>query len=341
MRFGLYLCSQHPETDDPRRRLAELLEQVRLARDLGFDSVWAGEHHVSAPFQYFAQFPLLARAAADSGEMTVGTNLVLAPLHSPVDVAEQGAALDVMTDGRFVLGVGLGFRPEEFAAFGVAFDERVPRLVEAVQVIDGLWSCDELTFEGRHHRLDRVGIRPRPTQRPRPPIWVGATVDRAVERAATLGDAWLMTSLPTMADLGRQVERYREALARAGRAFPAEFPRMLEVHVAADADEARRRAAPYLLEKYRAYADWGQRELMPEGSSLDQPFEQLAADRFVVGALDDAVEGLVRQRRELGVTHVCMRVQWPGMAQDDALDAIELLGRDVMPRVRTELSEAA
>ncbi len=341
MRFGLYLCSQHPEGDDPRRRLDELLEQVRVADALGYDSIWAGEHHVPSPFLYLPQFPLLARAAAEAGEMTVGTNLVLLPLHAPVDVAERGALLDVMTDGRFVLGVGLGFRREEFEAFGVPFDERLGRFVEAVQVIDGLWSRDELTFAGRFHRLDRVGIRPRPLRRPRPPIWIGATVDRAVERAATLGDAWLMTSLPTVPDLAGQVEVYRRALARADRPFPSEFPRMLEVHVAADADEARRRAAPHLLEKYRAYADWGQRELVPAGSSLDQPFEQLAADRFVVGDVDEAVAGLLRQRRELGVTHICLRVQWPGMSQDPALDSIELVGREVIPRVRAALAEEA
>jgi probable F420-dependent oxidoreductase len=333
-RFGLYLCSQHPETDDPERRFGELVEQVRVARDVGFDSIWAGEHHVPAPFHYFTQFPLLARLAADAGEMTVGTNLVLAPLQHPLHVAEQGAMLDVITGGRFVLGVGLGFRQIEFDALGIPFGEKVSRMTEAIEVIDALWSKDEVHHEGRHFRLDGVGIRPRPVQRPRPPIWVGATVDAAVERAASVGDAWLMTSLPTMADLRAQVDRYRAALERHGRPFPADFPRMLEVHVAADGAAARARAGPHLLTKYAAYADWGQRELMPPGSDLDQPFEDLARDRFVVGEPDEVVAGLRRQRDELGVTHVAMRVQWPGMPPDHALECIELLGREVLPQLR-------
>jgi probable F420-dependent oxidoreductase len=334
MKFGLYLCSQHPEADDPRARFAELAAQVRTARDLGFDSIWAGEHHVPAPFHYFAQFPLLARLAADAGDMIVGTNLVLAPLHHPVHVAEQGATLDVITRGRFVLGVGLGFRRAEFDALGVPFAEKVSRMTEAIEVIDALWSKDEIQHEGRHFRLDGVGIRPRPLQRPRPPIWVGATVDAAVERAAAIGDAWLMTSLPTMTDLAGQVARYRAALERHGRPFPGEFPRMLEVHVTADAATARDRAAPHLLTKYAAYAEWGQRDLMPAGSGLDQPFAALARDRFVVGDPAEVVEGLARQHTELGITHVAMRVQWPGMPPDHALECIELLGREVLPALR-------
>ncbi len=340
MKLGLYLCSQHPEADDPRRRFEELVEQTRLAAALGFDSLWAGEHHVTPPFHYLPQLPLLARLAADSGEMAVGTNLVLLPLWHPVHVAEQGALLDVMTDGRFVLGVGLGFRRAEFDALGVPFGEKVARMVESIEVIDALWSKDEVHHRGRFFHLDGVGIRPRPLQRPRPPIWVGATVDAAVERAARIGDAWLMTSLPTTPDLVRQVARYRAALDAAGRPYPGELPRMLEVHVAADGETARRRAAPHLLMKYSAYAEWGQRELMPEGSSLDEPFDELCRDRFVIGDAAEVVDGLVRQHEELGITHVAIRVQWPGMSQDDALDCIERLGRDVLGPVRRAVAPA-
>jgi alkanesulfonate monooxygenase SsuD/methylene tetrahydromethanopterin reductase-like flavin-dependent oxidoreductase (luciferase family) len=150
-----------------------------------------------------------------------------------------------------------------------------------------------------------------------------------------------MTSLPTMADLRVQVACYRRALEEAGRPFPVELPRMLEVHVASDAARARERSAPHLMTKYEAYAEWGQRELMPAGSGLDEPFEDLCRDRFVIGDPDEVVAGLVRQHAELGVTHVAMRVQWPGMAQRDALDCIDLLGREVLGRVRSEITRSA
>ena len=118
MQLGVYLNAQHPAGDDPARRFAETVEQVRLIRALGFDSIWGGEHHATPGFHYFPLLPLLQRLAAEADGLWVGTNLILLPLHNPVEVAEIGAFLDVITGGRFLLGVGLGYRPEEFASSG-------------------------------------------------------------------------------------------------------------------------------------------------------------------------------------------------------------------------------
>src|ERR1700751_1253096 len=125
MKLGIYLNSQHPDTDDAARRLAETLEQARLIAALGFDSIWAGEHHVTPGFHYFPQLHLLHRVAAVAEGLAIGTNLGLLPLHNPVELAEVGAFLDVMTGGKFLLGVGLGYRPEEFAIYGVPMAQRV------------------------------------------------------------------------------------------------------------------------------------------------------------------------------------------------------------------------
>src|SRR5262249_41121052 len=123
MKLGIYLNSQHPESDDPARRLAETLEQVRLIRALGFDSIWTGEHHVPPGFHFFPQMALLHRVAAEAEGLWLGTNIALLPLHNPVELAEIGAFMDVATGGRFIFGVGLGYRPEEYAVFGVRMTE--------------------------------------------------------------------------------------------------------------------------------------------------------------------------------------------------------------------------
>ena len=99
--------------------------------------------------------PALARLAAGAGTMRVGATVILLPLLNPVDVAEQVATLDVITEGRFVFGVGLGYRDEENEAFGIAPGERVPRLVEGLEVIKRLWAEDEVTHHGRFFRLTR------------------------------------------------------------------------------------------------------------------------------------------------------------------------------------------
>src|SRR5215831_14151759 len=135
MKLGIYLNAQHPAGDDPARRFAEMVEQVRLIRRLGFDSIWGGEHHATPGFHYFPLLPLLQRLAAEAEGLWIGTALALPPLHHPVELAEGGAFLEVVTGGRFLFGVGLGFRAEEFAAFGVPMAQRVSRLVEGVETI--------------------------------------------------------------------------------------------------------------------------------------------------------------------------------------------------------------
>ena len=222
MQLGVYLNAQHPAGEDPGRRFAELVEQVRLIRTLGFDSIWGGEHHATPGFHYFPLLPLLQRLAAEADGLWVGTNLILLPLHNPVEVAEIGAFLDVITGGRFLLGVGLGYRAEEFAIFGVPMAERVSRLGEGIEIIRRLWTEDEVTHHGRHWRLDGVTIRPRPLQQPRPPILVGSQVPAGITRAARIADGWLVVPVPTVHEFAAQAAAFASARAAArSRRAPA------------------------------------------------------------------------------------------------------------------------
>ena len=126
MKFGLGLSVQHSPDDSQAGRFLEHLDQVRLAAAVGFDSVWASQHYLSAPFSYFQPIPVLSRVAAEAGTMSLGTGVLLLPLHHPVDIAEQLATLDVISGGRFIFGVGLGYRDAENRALGQNPRERVP-----------------------------------------------------------------------------------------------------------------------------------------------------------------------------------------------------------------------
>src|SRR2546428_10533605 len=135
MRLGLGLSVQHPPEDPRAARFADHLAQVRAARAAGFSHVWASQHYLSAPYTYFQPLPTLGRVAAEAGEMTLGTGVLLLPLHAPVDVAEQVATLDVITGGRFVFGVGLGYRDRQNEALGRDPPARVGRPGERVDGI--------------------------------------------------------------------------------------------------------------------------------------------------------------------------------------------------------------
>src|SRR5262249_7113399 len=192
MRFGLIISKQHPPSVSMVERFREHVDQVRAARDAGFDLIVMGQHYLSTPFQELQPMPSLARLAAEAGTMRIGATVLLLPLLNPVDVAEQVATLDVICEGRFVFGAGLGYREEEYEAFGIQGKERVPRFLECLEVVKRLWAEDEVTHHGRYYRLTRARLALRPVQKPHPPIWFAANNDAAVERSARIADAWVI-----------------------------------------------------------------------------------------------------------------------------------------------------
>jgi len=334
VRFGLFVSAQYPAEEDPAARLAEHLEQVRFVRDAGFHSVFAGQHFLPAPFQMLQPVPLLGRLAAESGAMRLITNIFLLTIHTPAYVAEQVASIDVLTEGRFVFGVGLGYRPEEFEGMGVEMKTRVSRFVEVLEVARRLWTEDVVDHRGRHFTLTNASLLLKPVQRPHPPIWIAASGDAAFERAARHGDACLINPHASLRTIERQMGLYRKTLAEVGKPFPAEAPIFKECSVARTREAALREAKPYLLQKYKAYADWGLDKPLPKDESLSVPYEELVRDRFVIGAPDECRAEIQRYHDVLGVNHFLLRPQWPGMPQKQVLDQIELLGQQVFPGLR-------
>lgn len=333
MRFGLSLPMQHPMGDDLPQRFTELLEMVRLARQAGFHHVSASQHYLAAPFQYMQPLPVLARVAAEAGDMTLGTGIMLLALQQPVDVAESIATLDVICGGRLVFGVGLGYRDVEFDAFGIPRGQRLSRFLEALEVVKRLWTEDGVTFHGKHFHLQDVRLTMRPVQKPRPPIVVAASNDRMVERVARIGDAWTIAGHATLATLERQVALYRSALASEGKPFPPpRFGLGKELYIARDMDTALREALPYLATKYEAYAQWGQDSVLPTGETFHLPIDQLRQDRFIVGDPAYCVEQIARHQERLHIQQMGFRLHWPGMPHARVMQAVQLLGEHVLPR---------
>lgn len=331
MKVGLILNTQFVTGEDPVVKVKELIEQVRVARDHGFASICVSHHYLLTPFQMVQPLALLGRLAADAGTMRLVTNIFLLTIHNPVYVAEQVATLDVITEGRFVFGVGLGYRPEEFEGMGVEMKSRVSRFVEIIEVAKRLWREDVVTHAGRHFRLTNASLTLKPVQRPHPPLWIAASGDAAFDRAARYGDGCLINPHASLPTVERQMGLYRKALAEVGKPFPAEAPIFKECSVARTRDAALRDAKPYLLQKYKAYADWGLDKPMPKEESLSVPYEELLRDRFIVGTPDECRQELERYHRVLGVNHFLLRLQWPGMPQRLVLEQIRLLGEQVLP----------
>ncbi len=335
MKFGIFLGTQHPETDDMSTRLRDLRQQVREGRQAGFDSIWAGQHFLAEPMAMFQPMPLLGSLAGDAEGMTLGTNILVLPLLNPVQVAEEAATLDYITNGRFILGVGLGYREAEDAVFAMKRAEKPGRLTEAVTLIRRLFSEDRVTFEGKYFRLKDAHLSLRGVRPGGPPIWIAASVDAAVKRAGEIGDGWIITFYPSMQMLKPQMAMFREAADASGRKSVVEYPAIKELYVAKTTEQAVREARPYIERKYRTYAKWGQDRFLPQDEKFDQPWEKFAPGRFIVGDPETVIREIEWYERELGLDHIIGRIQWPGLPQELALDTIRLMGERVIPHFRS------
>jgi probable F420-dependent oxidoreductase len=334
MDIGVFLGTQHLPDADIRSEFEAHLVQTRAIRDAGFDSLWLAQHYLTYPYQFLQTTPLLARLAVEAGDMRIGTNILVLPLHNIIDVAEQYATLDVICGGRLTLGVALGYRDAEYNAFGVERKTRGKLFGEQLDALRLLWEEDNATFEGQFIRFENVSIRPKPLQKPRPPIWIGAAADPAIKRAALKGEAWIATSVTEFAAIKDQVKLYHQTRAEAGLPKNHEFAKCVELYVAETREKAFEEGAPYMANKYKAYFAWGMGKNVPGKSGEDLPLEELVEGRFIVGSPEDCIRECIAHRDEIGVSHLLVRFNFPGMPHENILKTIKLFSEEVMPHIR-------
>jgi alkanesulfonate monooxygenase SsuD/methylene tetrahydromethanopterin reductase-like flavin-dependent oxidoreductase (luciferase family) len=335
LKIGIIVNNQFHLATDPVRALEEQYLMVRHARDRGWDSFLASMHYLpEGDAVQLQQVPLLARLAAEAGEMAMGVAIYLLNLHNPVYTAETLATLDVIARGRLILGIGLGYRDVEFDAFAVPKGQRVRRFEDYLALVRQLWRGEPVSAEGHWGRLDGVRLNLLPVQRPHPPLWIAANHDNAVRRAARLGDCWYINPHATLETNRRQMALYTAERRAAGLPLPREVPCRKEIFCARDRRTALEMVAPYLAEKYRLYTQWGQDKAMPADERLDLPFEELARQRFVIGSPEDCYEQLRPYWEDLGVTHFVFRTHFIGMPIPHALHSMRMISSELLPALR-------
>jgi alkanesulfonate monooxygenase SsuD/methylene tetrahydromethanopterin reductase-like flavin-dependent oxidoreductase (luciferase family) len=333
--FGLIISANYPSDEGFADRIAEHREQIELAREVGFRSVVCSQHFLMRPVTALATIPYLASVIDVSGDMNLVTGVLLLPLLQPVLLAEEIATLDWLSGGRAILGLALGYRPEEFAAIGVSLRDRLGRFTEGLAVMKAVWSAEPTwSFHGKHYDYDGLPGGLRPKQQPHPPIWIAADVDAAVRRAGRLGAAWYTNPRAGLASLQRQAEVYRGALHEAGNPLPELFPIRRELFIAPTDREARRTALPHLLDQLAQYERMGQFEAMPKEDQYPRTFgEDEIPDAFLVGSPESLAEQIERYVEALGVNHFVVKIQWAGMPHREVLRSIELIGEQLAPRL--------
>jgi probable F420-dependent oxidoreductase len=311
----------------------EALEEVTRGEELGFDSVWLEEHHAVVNHYWPSPLTALAGFATRTSKMMLGTDVVVAPFYHPVRLAEDVALLDVMSGGRIVLGIAIGYKPDEFALYGAELEKRGARFEEQLAILKGLWTQGAFSFRGKYYQVEGR-LEPKPITTPHPPVWIGGWGDLTLKRAATLGDNWIPG--PT-ADLARLLAGQRQFLAgraAAGRtASVSEWPVTRDVIIADTDREARELAERHIMVAYRKeYGGGWKHPFIEAGMAAD--LDALKKDRFLIGGPGEVIRALQPFVEQYGMTHLICRLFFPGMPHRHILRELELLAREVAPAFR-------
>lgn len=321
---------QSPLNTNVYQKFQESLEYVRMADKYGFDAVFCGQHYLTYPYTMLQLIPFLSRIMAESKRLYFGTGILLLALYNPVDVAETIASMDIISGGRLIFGVGLGYREEEYDAFVISKEDAPKRFNECLAAVKMLWTQDIVNFEGKYFKLKNVRLTIKPLQKPYPPIWIAANSDKAIEKVAKLGHVWYANPHVTINTLKRQMEIYLNILKKNNHPEPSFKPVLRELFVSENFEEAYRMAEPILENKYKVYHQWGQDKVVPPEEHFDREFAELAQERFIIGSPDQCIEQLSKLIN-IGFNFLIFRIYWPHSKHEDVLNTLKLVGEKVIP----------
>ena len=332
IKFGVMAnCHPLPGTDLPGM-VDELIAEAQQAERSGFDSFFVTEHH-QEPGGYFpSPLPLLGAIAARTSMIRLGTGIAILPLYHPTRLAEDCAVIDIISKGRLILGVGMGYQAVDFGAYGLKVSDRVSLFEEGIEIVRRAWTEEKVYFVGKRYTLTNVAVTPKPVQKPSPPIWVAAVGDEAMKRAGRLGDALLADSFQLPARLKPRVELYRRTAASRGR--PHKVVLFREGYVAESREKAIEEYEAGLLSTHRYYWRHGSyyQDIKREE---DLDLNRISLDRLILGAPHDCAEKVSMWNREIGADYFLIRFRHPaGPSHEKVLKALEMFGQEVIPVFR-------
>lgn len=329
MRFGVGMYSAQRPPGSKRSfgdLYADMLRQARLAEEVGLDSFWIAEHHFAEDGYVPAILPVCAAVLASTRRLVAGTAVAIASFYHPIRLAEDAIALDLLSGGRFVLGLGTAYRAEEFAGFGVVPETDEPRLDETVEILERAFTGRAFSYSGRFHQVPDLTVTPPPLTPGGPPMVLAGdgVIDRDAMRAARRGKAYMIDPALPLDEVRRLVELYDGAF---GSGDKPELPLFNYGFISDDADpwEEMRGGFTYLRQTYDR---WGGR-----------PVSEVHREnhRLVLGTRAEVIEQVLEYHRLFGDrTHFIMRLDYPGQDPDVSDAGVRAFG-DVAAAVRRKL----
>lgn len=341
MKFGVgyYSLQSPPHNPIPHQKLyADMLVEISAAEELGFESAWLTEHH----FLDDGYCPSLLLTAAAIGARTkkvrIGTGVLLLPLHDPIRVAEDAAVADLISGGRLILGLGLGYRKEEFEGFGVSLRQRKGRMEEGIEVLQKSWADEPFSFQGRYFRYNNINVTPKPVQKPIP-IWIGAFTEPAIRRAARIGAPLYVPAIGLIPIIKQLFDLHSSLLEGYGR-NPDDFekPLVREIYVSNEKrDKVWEKIKEHGTYTAKGYAAWGSM-VDRNGNLLSDPNDpilyDLAKEQGIFGTPEECVEKILEYQKALPIDNLICRFNFPGITHEEAMRSMKLFAEKVMPNVK-------
>jgi alkanesulfonate monooxygenase SsuD/methylene tetrahydromethanopterin reductase-like flavin-dependent oxidoreductase (luciferase family) len=343
--LGLFFLMQRDEAWPERAVYDSDLEQMLAAEALGYHSVWIAEHHFNDYGLCPAPQVLAAYLAARTTTLRLGMGVSLLPLHHPVDLAEQLAVLDVVSGGRLEVGIGRGGTLQDYQTFHSERADARARIEEGLALMQRCWSGEPFDFAGRFHSAERLHVRPRPVQRPHPPLFIAANSEDSVLSASRLGLPTLSSFFVPVPELERRRALYRETARAAGRpeaeidALEARCGGMRVVHVAPDREAALAATEPPFMSYQRRMsvlrtdATGGNVPNSYDRSMLRlRAFRDYLEDGWALfGTPAEVRDGLQRYLDATGYRRVLLLMALPGIDTKLALRSMRLFMEEVAP----------
>jgi alkanesulfonate monooxygenase SsuD/methylene tetrahydromethanopterin reductase-like flavin-dependent oxidoreductase (luciferase family) len=330
IKFGYLLAVRNPPGShlDFGTLYSEMFRQVEFADQAGFDSIWLTEHHFTDDGYLAAIMPTLGAIAARTTRVSLGTYVLLAPFYHPLRLAEDTATIDVISHGRLRLGIGLGYRGEEFAGFQVPRTQRLGRTLETIEILKRAWTGERFSFAGKYFQFRDVQVLPRPVSKPHPQLLWGGMAPEAIKRGAEL-------DLSFACNLGqREVTLYRDTLRQLGK-DPAAYSIVNSriVYVADTAEQAWAELGPAALYQAALYAKW-----LSDATGGQQHWIQPVAEKVrrtcVLGSPEEVRQRLSEIIGSNQMTEMILSMQLPGLEPAKAMRSLERFATEVLPALR-------
>jgi alkanesulfonate monooxygenase SsuD/methylene tetrahydromethanopterin reductase-like flavin-dependent oxidoreductase (luciferase family) len=360
MNVGISLNMLTKEGRSDASVFAEHLTLGDLAEPLGFDSVFALEHHFTGYAMSPSPTQLLSYIAGRTKRITLGTAVIVLPWHDPVRVAEQIALLDILSHGRCVFGFGRGAATVEYAGFRVPMEEARPRFVEAAQIVIKALTQDVFEWDGEFYKIPPMSIRPRPVSHPELRFYASSVSPESAEIMAKLGFGLLVIMQNEWPKAAEDIRRYREITASVGHT-PRPPIISTNISVAETREEANERAAKYLARKWdsidahyhfsdghlatvKGYEFYG--GMAKTYSKMkDESFRKKATEFYVkiqvVGTPDDCIQQIAELQKLTGLDHLVGEFGYGGMPHEEAQLNMRMFAARVMPVLQRDRGFAA